>query len=289
MARTARLVDLDGTEILALTSETPSDDPIFVSKLTKGFPDVREVSEPSPGQDGANDTTALTGAAAVVLEGTIVGTSTEPAPVWAARFAPLLHPGRRCYLYAQAPGWPEERRILLRGVSFDAPLEASTDIGFQASWKAPAGVWESAAERSVSVYANNGASGGAVLPYVLPVTLTPGGVPGSARISVSPDALPTAPLIRIYGPCTDPQVQLDPGDVIAFTGITVDRGSYLEVDMAGHTVLLNGDPDQSRWRYRLRSVWAWWRIPPGDSQISFSAAAAGSGCHADVIWRDRQP
>lgn len=285
MTRSLRLIDLDGTELLTLTSPTaPEDDPLLVETLDIGYPDVREDVSDRIDQDGTDDSTTFVGAVGITAEFTAQRTAAGSAWEWVERLRSLSHPSRRMWLVAQPDWWPAERRILVRCAGFTAPFDDSPDG--QVQWKAPRGVWETAAADQCTVSPEGGATVGLTAPFSAPISLTPADIPGAVRI-VNAGSVETPPVIDIWGPCSAPKVTLDPDQSCSFPTLTIDAGVFLRVDMGARTALLNADPAQSQFTKRDFNTSTWWSLPRGESTLTFSATSPGDGCRAIVSKRDR--
>lgn len=132
--------------------------------------------------------------------------------------------------------------------------------------------------------ASGDASGDALVYLTLPTSL-PARLGGRAGLIVSLGArnagiYATAPLVRIYGPCP-------PFSLLQATTnrtwrylVPVAAEDFLEIDMASHTVLLNGQ--QSR-RQHMRG--AWWDLQPGDNAVAFQPTDAAVGARLELRFR----
>lgn len=101
---------------------------------------------------------------------------------------------------------------------------------------------------------------------------------------VNAGRIETPPVVRIFGPVTDPSYALDSSSsMIKVTG-AIAAGDYLEVDHAKRTVKLNGsilvmdllDAPASRF----------FDIPPGAHELRLLAPSFGVGAHLQVNLRD---
>jgi hypothetical protein len=279
---TLRLVDpATGVELYSVGPDTWP----MLNKLDLGWPVVRTTSTPISGAHGETDTTRYFGARAITAEVTLPqGVAADAA---LDVLGPLQDPGLRLWLYAQRPGWAGERRIMVRGGGLPCP--PGTVRVAQASWVAPAGLFEDAAPSSVTLVPSASASGGFAFPMSFPLTLSAGLVPGASLVDVS--GMPVAPVIDIFGPCSDPLVRcVDTGEQVAFTGFSIADGDYLQVDMAARTALLNGDPAQSRYNRLDFTSSTWWKLPVGVGvRLVFSPTAPSGACQAVVTWHSQRP
>lgn len=276
----ARLVGLTGVELLVF------DDPVRLQQLTVGYPDVRAVSSPVPGQDGENDITRRTGASAITLDLSVQDLWPTGRDVLIDRIRGLCQPGLRSWLHVTSSDWPAERRILVRGdqapVQFTAPGLQKMSVGF----RAPRGRWESTVEQTQVLFPSSGAAGGATFPWTFPLSFTAGNVPGASSIT-NGGTVDALPFFDLYGACTNPVIKnLTTGQQVAFTGLTVGAGDFIRVDMQQRRVLLTNDPGQSRYSLLDFTTLSWWGLPPGVSQIAFVPGNPGSSCQAVAYFRD---
>jgi hypothetical protein len=277
----ARLVDLDGvTELLDF------DDPVRLQALSVGYPDVRASSTPMPGQDGEVDITRYTGASAVTLDLAVQDNDVVGRDVWLDRIRGYCRPGRRAWLHVASTDWPAERRILVRGdqapVQFTQPGVQKISVGF----RAPRGLWESTQLRSQVLFPTSGGAGGAALPWTFPLTFAGGNVPGSSTLT-NDGTVDALPFVDVYGGCSNPALKLlSTGQQLAFSGLTVQPGDFVRIDMQRRVVLLNNDPGQSRYSALDFATLAWWGLPPGDSPVAFVPGNPSSACQAIIYWRD---
>ncbi len=133
-------------------------------------------------------------------------------------------------------------------------------------------------------------SGALAFPVTFPLTFQGAGSGNSAVVTNSGNC-EMRPMVRVYGPCTDPalanaSIAGTPKVTITsgVSGFTVNAGDWLELDFDLQTVTYNtpsgpGSP---------RPAWVttdstWWNLPPGANTIQFttsdSSAVAG---YADV-------
>lgn len=277
----ARLVNLDGTELLAFAG-----DPLRLQQVFLGYPDVRGASTPLPGRSGEEDTTRYTGASAVTLDIAVQDGDVVGRDVWLDRIRGYCRPGLRAWLYLASTDWSQERRILVRGdqapVMFSQPGVQRVSIGL----RAPLGVWESAQLTTYTLFPTSGGEGGFATPVVFPVTLDPGNVPGAASITAGGTEV-AYPYVDIYGFCADPVLKnLTTGEQVAFVGLTIQAGDFLRVDLGGQAALLSNDAGQSRLSLLDFTTSTWWGLDPGVSQVAFVPGNPGPSCQAVLAFRD---
>lgn len=282
MAISSRLVGLDGTELLRFGPF----DPYWLITFELGYPDVREVSQPVPGRDGENDITAHFGAAAHTMTLRIRDDQPTSRDALLDQLRGYCSPKLRAYLHLTKDGWPDERRTLVRGVQAPATFDRPGPLPISVGWKAPRGVWESTVQQSQVLFPSSGSAGGAPVPWIFPLQFAAGNVPGAASLS-NGGTVDALPFIDIYGFCTNPVIKnLTTGEQLAFTGLTVQAGDFIRVDMARQVALLSNDAGQSRYGFLDFTSLTWWGLPPGSSQIAFLPGNPGSTCQAVIYFRD---
>lgn len=127
--------------------------------------------------------------------------------------------------------------------------------------------------------------GGLSSPMTSPLTST-ASVAGQA-LFLNDGTADTWPVLRVYGPATDPVItNATTGGVLAFT-YTLGAGEFLEVrtNPRRRRILLNGTT--SRWSARnFAGSTAWWPLVPGSNDLRIGFATYSAGARLDVEWRD---
>lgn len=94
----------------------------------------------------------------------------------------------------------------------------------------------------------------------------------------------TPAILTIYGPCTDPQVTLAVANqaprTLRYYG-TLAADQFLVINTRARTALLNGTVSR-----RGLVSGDWFLIPPGDSEIAFTAVDYNTSARLTVQWRD---
>jgi hypothetical protein len=274
---TLRVVRTDGVEVLNLGI----DESFILRSLDLGFPEVRDFAEAIPGMDGEVDTTAHVGARAITAEVTVSQSGTGPL---VDRLAAVMHPGARYWLYVGRTDWPGERRILARGASFACPPGSirTAQMGF----RCPSGLLEDAQEQSVTLAPQGQPAGGMSFPVSFSMSFDPGLVPGAALITVG-GTVPVAPVIDIYGPCTDPLVRVvNTGAQMRLRG-DIAAGDFVRIDTAARTILRNNDPNYSVYGQLDFASSSWPTLPVGQMWVVFSPASSSGACQAVLRWANR--
>lgn len=249
----------------------------------RSSPAARGVVTDRVNAHGSDDQTAFYGSSTVAL----TLSAFNPADVGGLldQLRAFASPARRPVLYFTTADSQTERRVRLRGDQLGAPQSRPDLAAVQVQWKVPDGVVESAVESLVQVSAVAPGEPGRVYPRTYPITY-PALAAGTTVANEGTE--PAAPLLRLWGPCTDPDLVLvtEAGEQhFALVGVSLTAEQYAEVDVRETTALLNGRPAESLagavdW---LNAVW-WW-LAPGDNSVRYEPASAGPGAHADVLWR----
>jgi hypothetical protein len=250
-----------------------------------GYPESRAVSNYRPGRSGSDDETLLHGARPVTVSAQVFEHNGKQLGGWLDELAWFLNPGRRPFLEFRRAG-QTVRRLRLRADSRSDPIRAGigSRIEVSASWVAPSGREESAQLSTLTANPEEGEEG---REYPLTFNRVYPESSGLGTIQVVNQGNADAdPVIRIFGPCTDPRVINETsGDEIAFDGITVVAGDWLEVDASEATVLLNGDPAQSRFQFVDFPSSRFWTLQPGTNAVRFAPASSSGASVCEVRWR----
>lgn len=275
-----RLVDDDGTGLEIMRFDDSIG--VIVTQVDLGFPEVRTVNNPRPGQNGTMDSTLYYGSRTVTVE------CLMPASAWFLvedTLRAVLRPKNRYYLYVLRDGWDAERRILVRGAGFTPPVREPRLAQLQ--WVAPSGYLEENPQQVGLVPVFSGNEGGVTSPFTTPVVFAPGFSPGTSTIEVD-GTEDVSPVATIFGPCTNPTLVLS-GDTQKYLSfnMSIADGDYLFVDFAARTALLNNDPTLSQYGSLDFVRSSWWQLPPGTQTVAFTPTQAGNGSQAVLTWRPR--
>jgi hypothetical protein len=268
----------DGAEVLELSS----DDGYTVGRLDIGFPSVRAVTQSRPDDDGEDDTTAHHGAAAVSMDITLVPGDQTLTQLRDALRA-FCHPAARPYLVVEQDG--QERRIRLRADQQTAPLTDPLHQQVQASWRAPDGVMEAVTEQIGTSDAVAAGEGGRSYPRSYPLTYAASSPVGAVTV-MNDGSLDIRPLLRLYGPATDPRVEnQSTGERLIFAGLTLLAGDWLEIDCRNKTARLNGLVDQSRLSLLDFAVSTYPRLVRGANTVRYYPVSFDDGARLEVRFR----
>jgi hypothetical protein len=129
-----------------------------------------------------------------------------------------------------------------------------------------------------------GSNFGLTPPFVVPADL-PESLP-FGLVQFENEGLASAdPLLRLYGPITDPEIINDsiPAS-FALTGLTIPVGQWIDIDFHNRSVLLNSNADQRRF---LKGNW-WDRgvpgLVPGTNIIRVGGQGIVSPAHLDIFF-----
>lgn len=162
-------------------------------------------------------------------------------------------------------GWP--RRLRKAQIVLKAPDPRLLDAEWQTAVVTPPPI-----------------EGGLEFPVEFPVDW--GGLAHLGQPVVTAGDDDTWPLLTIRGPITDPILgQITTGQQIVIDG-TLSAGQTLEIDPRRRTVLLDGDPSQSRYHWVDRSLTTWWSLAGGHNQIGLLGTGTDTTTRLGLLWRD---
>ena len=261
----AKLVN-DADELVLLPSDT-----VLLTAFEVGTPEVRAVMRGRAGRDGYADETAHLGNGLATISGEFWGDETSTAAELLDRLKRFCHPSRRPLLVYRWDG-TEERTATLRydGIGDPVTVERQNLIAWHVSWHIPAGV-SVGVRRTVTANPGLGESGRTypkTYPRAYPLHT------GNGTVLVEhPGSAPTAPLVRVYGPCSGPRLANNTtGQRLEFfSSLSVAAGDFLELDFDQRTVRMNGNADAgaNRRRYLDFGRSAWWTLQPGMNEVVY--------------------
>ncbi|HSS11143.1 MAG TPA: hypothetical protein VLL25_14750 [Acidimicrobiales bacterium] len=274
-----------GDDMIDLMDEAASG--LIVTDINLGGPAVREVTAALPTRDGNYDTTRLLGPRVVTITGNAVASalgSRQKALDNLARYCIAATRPRLVYTLSDdtAP-----RAVTLRASAWSAPYTIPDRSEVAVSWVAPDPVIYSL-EIHDRWWQPEAPLGGR--PYNMTFDRRYPQAFGGSGIATLINAgnYQTWPLLRIYGPCTDPAVYWQPPAVgaIVTTGLTVDRGDYLEVDTFEQAVTLNGLAGASRYDRLDFARTRWAPLAAGSTALRFSPGLFTEPCTILAEWAD---
>lgn len=262
----------------------------IVSSFDPGFPSVRDDLQPRVQADGMRDYTQFYGESTVAIEAMIVPPTGVSRQSLVDLLAQYCHPKVRAYIHWTLNDSPSESRcLMIRGSRLSRAITASNRLAVQCQWVAARGVQESSSVHTVSVPLSSGTLSltGRSYPLSFPRdygTLT---LPQGTADAHNNGNQTTYPLIRVWGSVTNPDI------INVTTGkrykliVSIPAGAYLDIDTGQQTILMNGDPLDSRYGTMDNALSTWWGLVPGENMIAFYAdSSTGTGVKADFIYRD---
>jgi len=263
-------LESDGLEALVLADP----DGIDVLSVDWGWPVAREVTALRSAGHGVIDSTAFYGARTVTAA---LHLRDCPAAV-RRRLQLFLDPGRRSFLYIRESPDDPELRVRVRGSSWSEQVGAQVFVAGRRSivvqWVAPDGVLEAATESEVTVPATETTpAAGVTTPITTPLVF-PDAVPVGTATVTNAGTTTAYPMIRVYGPCDDPVIENVTLDrKLAFVGLSIAAGTYVELDTRERTVFEASDPTATRYQLLDFEVSQWWALEPGDNLVRLIPAA----------------
>jgi hypothetical protein len=276
------------TDTLDLMNETNG---FRVASLDVAYPTVREVTAALPTRDGDYDTTALFGPRVVTIAGSAIASSMGSRQAALTVLAHWCQPRLRPRLVYAVDADRTPLAIGLRGSQMSGPYNDAHISAFQVSWVAPNPIAYSLVQNSATIAPQQAAAiGGRTYPLTFPRTYPPAGPGGSGEGTVTNNGdYLTWPLLRIYGPCTNPAVYWvsPPGGAVVFGGgLSVAAGDYLEVDTFAQTALINGLVGSSRYSSLDFTQTVWQPFFSGQTVLRFAPTTFSVPCQLLVLWND---
>jgi hypothetical protein len=258
----------------------------FLQSFDFASPAVREVVDDQVG-DGVDDQSTYVGAAALSVELKMMG----QVELLLAALRPFLSPRRRPRFVVWDDTWAQERRLVLRGVSWPGDRSGIQDRlrDSQFQWTVPAGVWEAAAITTYTIAAATGGGDGRTYDLVTPRTYPATSVAGVAYVTNMGD-LPAPFVARLYGPAIGPRLTNDDtGQMVAFTSeLVLSAGEFVEIDTYAQTAYLSGSTDSSVLPMLDFDTTTWWHLPTGVTSVRYNpVAGVVVGAVAEIEYRQR--
>jgi hypothetical protein len=274
-----------GSYVLMNRDGVPRTD-LFLQKLDVPSPAVREVVEDDIG-DGVDDRSEFVGARAVSVD-LRLGDTPE---LIMGQLKPFCSPRRRPRLVVWDDAWAQERRLVLRGVSWPGEYDGVKDRlrDVQLQWTAPLGLWEAEALASVTIAAATGGGDGRTYDLITPRTYPATSVAGAAVVS-NLGSEPTPFVARLYGPCIGPRLTEDAtGRAVAFTPeLVLGAGEYVEIDTGAQTAYINSALDSSALSMLDFNATTWFHLQPGLSLVRYNPiSGVVAGAVAVIDYRPR--
>lgn len=263
-----------------------------------GMGEIRDVTNNNPAQDGITDRTMYMGSRAITADLVAHGgemTVDEIGAMWATFMMPNARP--ELHYVLDRPGEPE-RFIVVRAAGYTWPISGKRSRDIHLAWVASDPIVRDPAQKSAVAFAGSPLAGGRTYPLTFNRTYPPGGAtPTTGEIRSAGDVV-VRPLVRIYGPITNPVVTMTPTTgadpagppaVIRFVlGFQIPSGGFVDIDTAAKSAFRNGDNAQSV----MASIdWAdtvWPVLPtlPYWSWLAISGDSTTSTSQVQALWYD---
>jgi hypothetical protein len=255
-----------------------------VSGFDLGHPETRSVVTSRPSANGADDETEWFGARVVSLNIDIFDGDTYTMTQNLDRVKAFMRPGLRPTLSYADPATGVERAMTVRPESMSSPIENGSVLEAQIQFVAPSGVITGASDNEEALSATSAVPGitfDVTFDLAFPAfTASPGAVTNAGNVPADWRAL-------VYGPCTGPTIEnRTTGELIYLEGLVIATGDYVEIDTASGTILVNSDPDASRYSSFDFATSTWWQLAPGESEVAFYADTVADPSSATFVWRD---
>jgi len=128
---------------------------------------------------------------------------------------------------------------------------------------------------------NRAIGGGAIVPFVVPVTLAPGS--GGTGTVVNNGNGVSYPVLTLTGPLTSPYIANTTVGKVMQLNYTIPLGSYVTIDMGAKTILLNGT---SSILSTKTSDSEWWGLVPGANALQLSTSSTADTGNLAVSSND---
>lgn len=257
--------------------------------LQVGFPSERPVVRPRALDDGVIDQTTFVGQRAVTvtlrLDQRVMTTQ-----ALIDRVMPFLSPRRRPTLTWSLPGSATDYRSLtLRGV--DAPLVVQQPkyVTIVCSWVSSDPFLLDPVEECESVDPNDPAEEvGRYYDLTFDRVYVPA-LPVGALAAINTGTAPTHCVITLTASMINPTVTVNGVDMTFNQngGLTLVTGQTLVIDTQARTILLNNDPNESRYDRVNYEDWSWddFLLQPGVNVVRLQGTGFTSTTLMTVCWR----
>jgi hypothetical protein len=267
------------------------------TELNLGWPEVREVVNNKPDQDGVDDLTRYFGARAVSASIVTSSHATQPDAV-AAQWGRFMHPGTRSQLHyvLDRPG-AEERVLVVRPSGYQWPINGSNKREVSLSFIAADPIARAAKLSTSAAWSGSSVVAGRTYNLTYDRYYPSGGGAEVAGFPSSSGDVATSPLLRVYGPITAPVVEWwsylegvqSAYYVLAFEpGFIIASGEYVEIDCRNHSATRNGDRRLSCIDALLWGSAGWPEVAPlpETNRLTLKGDSTDHLTQVQAIWRD---
>lgn len=262
---------------------------IVPQSLNLGYPEVRDNVTRRPAANGTYDRTAYYGSKAVSMvlkyDGNMIGIPDQDIE---DKIRSWMNPSVRAYLYYRFSSTANWRRVLVRPSNLNRSVNLiRNEFGMVSlTFRAPLGINESSEEFILSVDAAASSELGRTYPLTFDRTYPTSTIAGSVPV-VNEGNAPWFPVITFSGACTQPRIEnVTTNKRIVFQNtFSLLAGQTLMIDFAEGTVLLDGNPANSRYSKIDFSSSSWFDLQPGENLLRFYPAASTAPCFAEIKYR----
>jgi hypothetical protein len=263
----------------------------YCTQLNLGWPEVREVVNNKPAQDGTDDLSQYWGSRAVTADIVADG---QPVDQLAAQFGKYMLPSIRPILHyvLDRPGAPE-RTLTLRASGYSWPISGKQRREVHLAWVAPDPIARDVVTQTATAWSGSSSNPGRTYNLIHNRIYPPGGGSATTGTIRSAGDVFVKPLLRIYGPITAARVQMAPStggsfDIYFKLSSVISSGQYVEIDTAAHTAYLGGDPTQSVISQMDWSSSNWPALPPAPaySALRLYGTSTAGMTQVQAFWQD---
>lgn len=257
-----------------------------IQDMDLGSPEIRATVDNAPDANGTIDSTSYFGARTVTISMKLRPPAGGSREAMRNRVRAFTQPSLRPIMYVTLDD-NIERRAVLRASNLSAPIKTAGYAPLVAQWAVPYGILETSTLNTADV---NPISAAAELGRAYDLTFNraypASPTIGAATVTAS-GTVEAYPLIRLYGPCTNPAIYNDTqGKALSFTGLTINAGEFLEIDVRNKTIRMNGLATSNQYSKLVFPASRWWTLNPGTNAVRFVPATSSGACVMRIEWRD---
>lgn len=261
--------------------------------------DVRVDSAPRPSQDGEKAYNLKLGGKSFTIEGILLGATYDDFYARAKSLAALLIPSQ-----AEAVVKVPDPSVTVRDSVYSDGMvgyhRASARVVAALVWGERVGkfgqsfqvAFRQSDPRRYADQAQTPSTGAVVTSggFTSPITspLSAGDPASAGAISyVNGGNYETPFVARIYGPVTNPQIADSSGAwKIAFSGLSLMSGEYVEVDMLNRTALVNADATRNVFKFVDFTATTWGFLRAGASTVTLTGVGLADPAYLQITARD---
>jgi hypothetical protein len=242
-------------------------------------PSIRASVSDRPQQDGSYADESFLGGLVLDLDCLILGTSAtsrQSLNTTAIKVLRGAKNGSGLLTWTAQDGSEAQRLYGLTLTGYpQVEYVGGTAKAFLAQLQAERPYAESATATEVDSVALTSAGAGFVIPLTMPFTMTSSG--GGTLTYANNGSAPIRPVLRVYGPATNPVVtNVTSGERLSFTG-SIASGEFWEIDLFQRTVTLNGVATAtSPLRSITPSASTWFECDLGNTTLQLTCSAFDS-------------